>query len=99
MMPCIGVRDKRTSVGIDIVVQELAEVPVQESSNPQSQQSDVEEQAQAQVHASPLNPYPPSNGCSHSERQWLKSGFADLRLTCLSCRAEFDQQNPFARKP
>jgi hypothetical protein len=44
-----------------------------------------------------VNPFPESNGCTHPDRQWLKVGFADLRLTCLACRTEFAQVNPFVR--
>jgi hypothetical protein len=42
-------------------------------------------------------PFPEINGCKHTLRQWLKAGFADLRLTCLNCRAEFTRMNPFVQ--
>jgi hypothetical protein len=40
-----------------------------------------------------------TSGCDHPNRQWLPAAFADFRLTCLSCKAELGQKNPFQQNP
>lgn len=34
---------------------------------------------------------PHINGCCHPNQEWLRSGFDNLRLTCLDCKAELDR--------
>jgi hypothetical protein len=91
VLPYIG-EDRRTSVGRDIA---LGAPGRNEKSTRDSSERVV---SLTHLPISPIespNPYPPSSGCAHGTRQWLKAGFADLRLTCLSCQVELKRTNPF----
>jgi hypothetical protein len=91
VIPYIG-QDKRTSVGRNIILRASRRI---ENSSPLATEFAGRQTASPIKTTDPHNPYPSSSGCAHENRQWLRAGFADLRLTCLSCRTELKQTNPF----
>jgi len=106
VMASIGGLDKRTSLGVNVTANfdspDYAGANVPDgSATPQRENEGRESHPQDQALPShqACNPYRPSNGCQHNERQWLQVGFGDLRLTCLCCRAELDRKNPYVRQP
>jgi hypothetical protein len=92
--------DPRTSKGLNLVSEvKGARKAGPPPDNPCTKQDGAKMQESGDGTAGKLvNPCSESNECKHTDRQWLKAGFADLRLTCLTCRTELAQVNPFAQK-
>lgn len=92
VMPYIGL-DKRSSIGIDITPRKsrhkmpsvLWPASVASKAQPVHSESETEGYACSRT-----------SGCGHLNRQWLRARFADFRLTCLDCKDELGQKNPFS---
>lgn len=85
VLPYFG--DMRTGAGVDASPKRY--VPLRTEPAPVSIDKSG---ARCVVSDTPLptvNPYPPTDGCAHANRQWLAESYGYLELTCLDCRRVF----------